>query len=96
MGAADTPLLHDKLQAKRAISFYDTPLVWPNHHSHEQLTKGGEGPDGVGMVLGIEVSDLLGSFSPQAVQEGVSWVVHHLSERPQRVGNIASTEHLHI
>jgi len=44
------------------------------------------------MVLSIEVSDLLASFSSQAVQEGISWVVHHLGKCPQCVGNVASTE----
>ena len=44
------------------------------------------------MVLSIEISDLLASFSSQAVQEGISWVVHHLGKCPQCVGNVASTE----
>lgn len=58
----------------------------------ELLTQGGKGPDSVGMVLSIEVSDLLASFSSQAVQEGISWVVHHLGKCPQRVGNVARAE----
>ncbi len=58
----------------------------------ELLTQGGKSPDSVSMVLSIEVSDLLASFSSQAVQEGLSWVVHHLGKCPQCVGNVASTK----
>ena len=59
---------------------------------HEFLTQGGKSPDSVAMVLSVEISDFLASFSSQAVQEGISWVVHHLGKCPQRVGNVASTE----
>ena len=58
----------------------------------EFLTQGGKSPDSVGMVLSIEVSDLLASFSSQAVQERISWVVHQLGKCPQCVGDVASTE----
>ncbi len=62
----------------------------------QQLTQGGKCPDSICMVLSIEVSDLLASFGTQAIQEGASWMVHHLGQRPQRIGNVACTELFHV
>ena len=48
------------------------------------------------MVLSIEVDNFASSLRPQGVQELVPWVVHHLGQSPQAVGNVPSSELLCI
>lgn len=68
----------------------------PRNAFAQVRTKCGKGPDCVGMVLSIEVQNFGSRFGPHGVQKRIAWVVHHLGQRPQRIGNVACSEVLCI